>query len=253
MRACGLQGSYSLFPIPADDAGGLADITARVRTGEIRGLNVTIPHKQTVIRCLDDLTPTARAIGAVNTIYVNGARLIGDNTDAAGFLLDLKNFLNTAGRPADHQALMIGAGGAAHAVAYALLHDGWQVTIAARRLEQARRLAGSFPDYQIQIAESAGLQGAEFNLIVNTTPVGMVPDTDQSPWPENLPFPSGAAVYDLVYNPPETRLVKDACSEGLPATTGLGMLIEQAALAFTLWTGYNPPRQAMLRAAKLAY
>ena len=95
LRSCGLDGSYSLFPIPPDDKQRLEDLLESVRQGEIAGLNVTIPHKQNVIPFLDELTPTAKAIGAVNTIYLRDHQLIGENTDAPGFLADLKRFLTT--------------------------------------------------------------------------------------------------------------------------------------------------------------
>src|SRR5919109_2122988 len=96
LQACQLEGDYSLFPIQSNDAQGLKDILACIRSGELQGLNVTIPHKQNVIPFLDELTPTAKTIGAVNTIYLHDKKLIGDNTDAAGFLADLKKFLTTA-------------------------------------------------------------------------------------------------------------------------------------------------------------
>ena len=247
LKACGLEGDYSLFPVSPDDKQGLKSLLNRVRTGEITGLNVTIPHKQNVIPLLDKLTPTAQAIGAVNTIYLRDDRLIGDNTDALGFSADLKKFLTTeTQRHGDINALVLGAGGSARAVVYALVNSGWNVTIAARRIEQAQELAASFTNYELQITnyESFIHHPSTFNLIVNTTPLGMAPNADQSPWPENLPFPN-ASVYDLVYNPRETKLVKDARAQGLSATTGLGMLIEQAALAFELWTGQCPPREIM--------
>jgi len=247
LKACGLEGDYSLFPVSPDDKQGLKSLLNRVRTGEITGLNVTIPHKQNVIPLLDKLTPTAQAIGAVNTIYLRDNKLIGDNTDALGFSADLKKFLTTeTQRHGDINALVLGAGGSARAVVYALVNSGWNVTIAARRIEQAQELAASFTNYELQITnyESFIHHPSTFNLIVNTTPLGMAPNADQSPWPENLPFPN-ASVYDLVYNPRETKLVKDARAQGLSATTGLGMLIEQAALAFELWTGQCPPREIM--------
>ncbi|PJB66449.1 MAG: shikimate dehydrogenase, partial [Anaerolineae bacterium CG_4_9_14_3_um_filter_57_17] len=137
LKACGLRGDYSLFPIHPDDKQGLKDLLNRVRSGEITGLNVTIPHKQNVIPLLDELTPTAQAIGAVNTIYRHGEKLIGENTDAAGFLSDLKKNIGNWKLGIGKLALVLGAGGAARAVIYALLHDGWQVTLAARRIEQA--------------------------------------------------------------------------------------------------------------------
>ena len=120
LKACGLNGGYSLFSIRPDDSQGLKDLLARVRAGEIHGLNVTIPHKQNVIPLLDELTPTAQAIGAVNTIYLRENKLIGDNTDAAGFLSDLKKFVNKeTGRQVNTDALILGAGGSARAVVYA--------------------------------------------------------------------------------------------------------------------------------------
>lgn len=251
LQACGVEGDYSLFPIPPDDHQSLQDLLILVRSGEIHGLNVTIPHKQTVIQYLDELTPTAKSIGAVNTIYLRDSKLIGDNTDAPALLLDLKKFLATEERR--HRGLdvlVFGAGGAARAVVYALLNVGWDVNIAARRPEQAEQLATFFRQHEIQITnyDLSNIDLSNLFLIVNTTPLGMTPNTDQSPWPENLPFPSHAAIYDLVYNPRETKLVRDACSQGLSAATGLGMLVEQAALSFEIWTGYKPSREAMFDA-----
>jgi len=245
LKACGLRGDYSLFPIHPDDKQGLKDLLNRVRSGEITGLNVTIPHKQNVIPLLDELTPTAQAIGAVNTIYRHGEKLIGENTDAAGFLSDLKKNIGNWKLGIGKLALVLGAGGAARAVIYALLHDGWQVTLAARRIEQAGQLANSFTNYKLQVTSYETFQPSNlptFNLLINTTPVGMSPNIEASPLPENIVLNKNTVVYDLVYNPRETKLVKDARANGLQATTGLGMLIEQAALAFEIWTGCNPPR-----------
>jgi shikimate dehydrogenase len=263
LQSCDLDGSYSLFPVPPDDKQGLKDLLQRVRCGDVTGLNVTIPHKQKVIEFLDQLTPAAQAIGAVNTIYMRDEKLIGENTDAPGFLSDLKRFL-TPGTPrhGGFNALVLGAGGSARAVVYALLNDGWTISLCARRLEQVQQLADSFVNRQLLRSIPLGpitvyhLSDVEANLhakrlisnlslVVNTTPLGMAPNIDQSPWPDNLPFPPRAAIYDLVYNPRETKLVKDARAQGLPATTGLGMLIEQAALAFEIWTGRNPSREIM--------
>jgi shikimate dehydrogenase len=252
LRACGLEGDYSLFPVYPNDVQGLIDLLARVRSGEIQGLNVTIPHKQTVMQFLDELTPTAASIGAVNTIYFRENKLIGDNTDAPGFLKDLTRFLgNHPSKIVNRKSVIVlGSGGSARAVVYILLNDGWNVTIAARRIEQAVDLVSSFANFQVDIAgiDLSNRDLSNSALIVNTTPVGMAPNVDQSPWPEYLPFPLQAAIYDLVYNPRQTKLVRDACAQGQPATIGLGMLIEQAALSFEIWTGYQPPRDAMLAA-----
>lgn len=238
LKASGLDGDYSLFPITPDDMEGLKSLLVRVRSGEITGLNITIPHKQNVIEFLDELTPTAKTIGAVNVIYMRDDKLIGDNTDAAGFLTDLNKFLGDKSKIINRKsALVLGAGGGARAVVYALLNDDWKVTIAARRIEQAEQLASSFSNHKLRIANFMNLQVSTFDLIVNTTPVGMTPNVDQSPLPEDLSLPQHIAIYDLVYNPRETKLVRDARAQGLSATTGLGMLIEQAVLGFELWTG----------------
>lgn len=245
LKACGLQGDYSLFPIHPDDLQGSKDLLARVRSGEITGLNVTVPHKRNVVELMDELTPAAQTIGAVNTIYFRNSKLIADNTDAPGFLLDLKKFLDMEIQGhRDAHALVLGAGGSSRAVVYALFNNGWKVTLAARRIEQAQELARRFSGVKVLELNSKTILPANLQLIVNTTPVGMAPSTGQSPWPENLTFPH-AAIYDLVYNPRETKLVKDARAQNLNATTGLGMLIEQAALAFEIWTGHNPPRNIL--------
>lgn len=251
LASCGLGGEYSLFPIHTADGQGLADLLARVRAGEIDGLNVTIPHKQNVVPLLDGLTPAARAIGAVNTVYLKDGSLLGDNTDAPGFLADLDSFLTT--KTQRHQdtksALVLGAGGSARAVVYALVNDGWTVTLAVRRLEQAKDLAAR---YGLRIMPTLNLKSLTFNLVVNATPVGMSPNCDASPWPTGLPFPIDARIYDLVYNPPETALTRAARAQGFPAINGLGLLVEQAALSFERWTGREPSRAAMRQAAAAA-
>jgi shikimate dehydrogenase len=249
LKACGLEGSYSLFPIPPADTQGLKNILARLRSGGLHGLNVTIPHKQNVIPFLDELTPTARAIGAVNTLYLREEKLIGDNTDASGFLIDLKKFLAEDRSKIENRksAIIFGAGGSARAVVHALLNDGWNVTISSRRLEQAEDLARSFPNHYLPITNFQTFQLSNFQLFVNTTPLGMAPNIDQSPLPENATLPRDVIVYDLVYNPRETRLVREAKAQGYHAITGLGMLIEQAALSFQRWTGRIPPREALYR------
>ncbi|HAV76082.1 MAG TPA: hypothetical protein DCX53_01875, partial [Anaerolineae bacterium] len=131
--------------------------------------------------------------------------------------------------------------------------DKWSVTIAARRVEQAKEFATSYPNNRLRITSFSDLQpstprqaqDSAYDLVVNTTPLGMSPNLNQSALPENLSLPQHVAIYDLVYNPSVTKLVRDARLQGLQATTGLGMLIEQAALSFEIWTGCNPPRKAI--------
>ena len=254
LQSCSLEGDYSLFPIAPNDEESLKHLLCRIRSGEIHGVNVTIPHKQTVISLLDKLTPTAQAIGAVNTIYMQRNKLIGHNTDAQGFLTDLTEFLDSSPRISRNSslgsrrsALILGAGGSARAVVFALVNQGWDVTIVARRIEQAQGIATLFKDYALGITNNlSNTELSNIFLIVNTTPLGMTPRLDESSWPAHLLFPPHAAVYDLVYNPCETKLVQDARSQGLSARTGLGMLIEQAALSFEIWTGRRPSRDLML-------
>lgn len=249
LKAAGLEGSYSLFPVDPARPDELAHLLGRVRSGEIHGLNVTIPHKQAVLSLLDELSETAKAIGAVNTIHAKDGRLIGDNTDAAGFWDDVSSLMvNRKSKITNHQspitnhqsALVLGAGGSARAVVFALKAHGWEVSVAARRIEQAQALV---TELGLQAAQSLDSQTTSFELLVNTTPLGMTPNIETCAWDRG--FPPGAFVYDLVYNPPETLLIKRARTAGLQASNGLGMLIEQAALAFELWTGHPADRTAM--------
>lgn len=255
LKALGLRGEYRLFPIPLTGEGHqqIADLLAQVRTGVLDGLNITIPHKQTAIPMVDALTNVAHAVGAVNTLYVRDGKLIGDNTDVPGFLHDLGRL---TGMPRG-SAVVLGAGGSARAVAYALASSGWQVRVLARRVEQAAALVGEIASTtelavnlehglltNNMLAELAG----SLDLIINTTPLGMHPKNDGCPWPEDLPLPAHAAVYDLVYNPLETILVHRARAAGLRAMNGAGMLVAQAALAFHKWTGLPAPFEIMERA-----
>ena len=261
----GLRGEYRFCPVPPSPDGEreLRNLLRELRQGIWDGFNLTVPHKRSILPYLDGLSSVARAVGAVNTIYQEGTQLIGENTDVTGFQTDLKRWLDrlAGAKPRRKFSLVLGAGGAARAVAYALAQEGWQVTIAARRLEQANQLAEDLQfasyDWPIRIQaiplKAAFLSGFEpCGLVVNATPAGMFPDCDVSPWPPDLEFPDGIALYDLVYNPAETALVRAARRKGFPATNGLGMLVEQAALAFEGWTGKPAPRGFMRLAAERA-
>jgi shikimate dehydrogenase len=155
-------------------------------------------------------------------------------------------------------ALILGAGGAARAVAYSLLGVGWDVSIAARKLERARSLAGDlrihFKNKKIKAVELSysGLAkiGQRYSLIVNATAAGMYPDVLSSPWPAGLNFPEISFVYDLIYNPGMTELLKQAREKNIPASGGIGMLIEQAALSFQIWTGLSISRDVMYDSIK---
>ncbi len=266
LRFSGLQGEYRLYPVAPLPEGqeALEHMLKRLRQGSLHGLNVTIPHKQNVLPHLDELAPAARSVGAANTLYVQNGRLVGDNTDIPGFLADLQRQLPGA----SGKALVLGAGGSARAVVYALLQTGWQVVVAARRLEQAASLLpspvggrtrpelaegvgddGYLPSVQAVLLEASSLAGVpDVSLVVNATPVGMLPQPGASPWPEDLALPPGAAVYDLIYKPLETRLMRQARQAGHVAFNGLGMLVEQAALSFERWTGVSVNRAAIWEA-----
>lgn len=242
-----LKGEYGLYPA-APETADLQCLLGRVRQGELDGLNVTIPHKQTVLPLLDALEPAARAAGAVNVIFRRDHLLIGDNTDLPGFLSDLHQQFPHLAVPGQRKVLVLGAGGAARAVCAALHSAGWQLCLAARRPEQA---AGLMADLRLSSAESLPLDAAGLSacgsvaLIVNATPLGMAPNPQNNPWPASLPLPAGACIYDLIYNPSVTRLLQQAQQAGLSAASGAGMLVEQAALALERWTGRPAPRQVM--------
>lgn len=245
--ALGMNWHYGLLPTPP---GTVQATLSRLKKQGYRGANVTVPHKQAVIPYMDEIADSARAIGAVNTIVIQEGRLIGHNTDADGFLAALRE----AGfEPAGRRALVLGAGGGARAVVYALARAGCSVTIYNRTVQRAAQLAHHMQKQGLRspvtwVPNTAALNDLElsdFDLLVNATSVGMWPQSDASPWPETLPMPSHWAVYDLVYNPPETRLLAQARAAGARAVGGLGMLIHQGALAFKMWTGVTAPIEVM--------
>jgi shikimate dehydrogenase len=218
-----------------------------------RGANVTVPHKERVIPFLDELSEHASRIRAVNTIQVTpDGRLIGENTDWSGFLNHLKDL---GFDPAGSEALILGSGGSARAVGYALARSHAKVTLCSRNTRAAENLASDignfFPTHAPATRPTQWLTkpDVEIHLIVNTTPLGMSPDTGSSPWPEGVDFPGCKLVYDLVYNPPVTRLMEQARSKGIEAANGLEMLVYQAALAFEIWTGASAPVEIMKQAA----
>ena len=257
-QAAGVDLVYVPLPVrPGDVEGALHGLAAL----GFLGANVTVPHKQAVMALLDAVEPGARAIGAANTISVaadgESRGLSGFNTDWRGLLADLKvREVAIAGRP----CLLLGAGGAARAAAYALAHSGGQVELFARRVEQAQAVVAALqpavPDAALsafawwQLADR--LRGRRAPLIVNCTPLGMDPEATRSPWPGELAFPPGAFVYDLVYNPPQTVLMQQARAAGCRTANGLGMLLYQGALAFEIWTGIRPEVEVMAGALQAA-
>ncbi|MFP5501542.1 MAG: shikimate dehydrogenase [Candidatus Sericytochromatia bacterium] len=235
----GLPGSYMALPVPPDRLEGAM---AGVRAWRLPGLNVTVPHKTAVIPFLDGLTPQAEALGAVNTLFWDGDRLLGDNTDYAGFLESLPPEL-----PADVTVTILGAGGAARAVAAAMRDRGASaIHLAARNLEQAASLRADLlaatPGEILRPDDPAlGARFAQSGMLINATPVGMNGHS-LPPGAEQLALlPASAWVYDLIYNPAEPPLLATARARGLRCQNGLDMLLCQAAAAFERWTGRKPP------------
>ena len=252
--ALGLNIAYVPLPVRPEQ---LPDALRGLAALGFRGVNVTVPHKEAVISHLNAVFPATRTIGAVNTVVIGDGHLTGFNTDWSGFLSDLESHrLALYGR----DCLVLGAGGSARAVVYARLRRGSRVTALARRPEQAQRLATelgrAFPSaatVTVGSLDDAPQVAAHLDepILINTTPLGMAGEyLDLSPWPDDAPFPRGAFVYDLIYNPRETRFMAQARTAGRRTTNGLGMLVRQAAEAFEVLTGHRPDPAVMRRAVE---
>jgi shikimate dehydrogenase len=188
-----------------------------------------------VMPLLDTVSPHARTIGAVNTLVKRDGQLHGDNTDWLGFLADLT--WHEVDVSTLRHALVLGAGGSARGIVYALLQRGLRVSIVNRDAARAQALAQDLAALGSVTAISAVQDAAQPDLIVNCTSAGMEPNEHSTPWPETLAFPADAVLYDLVYKPRVTRLMQQAQAAGARAIGGIGMLVEQGAAAFSLWTG----------------
>ena len=252
LRALKLDWRYLLLPVHPDQ---IADAVRGLRALGFSGANVTIPHKVAVYGLMDELTPEALAVGAVNTIIIRDGRFIGHNTDAYGFL----TALTAAGyAPAERAALVLGAGGAARSVVFALARAGAHVAVYNRTQERAQALAAGLaphlPGADVQIVAVAGLAAAlrSADLVVNTTSVGMTGGPPGSPLPTGAQLRAGATVYDLIYTPRLTPFLRQARACGAQTIGGLGMLVHQGAQALTLWTGREAPVDVMERAARRA-
>jgi shikimate dehydrogenase len=249
----GLDWCYIPLPVSNTKAETIGDAVRGLPALGFTGANVTVPHKQAVMPHLDWLTPAAQAIGAVNTIRVEAdGQLSGDNTDARGFIADLRDHgVALDGR----RAVILGAGGSARAIVFGLAEAGCRsIAILNRTAQKAHDLAmdmrAFFPFCRISGHEPhhLALMAGEADLIVNCTSLGMTPNVDTTPWDDAVAFRPDQVVYDLVYNPPQTRLLQKATADGAQAINGLGMLIWQGAIAFERWTGQLPP-VAVMRAA----
>ena len=222
----------------------LPDFLAAIEPLGIRGFSVTLPHKQNILRHLNDCDPMAAAIGAVNTVVVRGAgKLYGYNTDYVGVLRALERRMPLRGS----RVLILGAGGAARAVAFALAQSGASVCISARRPEKARALARAVG---AEAVPRVSIRREFFDAIVNATPVGMHPRVARSPLEAREL--NCRLVFDLIYRPRVTRLLQLAARRGIETVSGLDMFLAQGAAQWEIWTGERAPvapmRRAVLRA-----
>jgi len=205
----------------------------------LAGFSVTIPHKQKIIRYLDAVDPLAKRIGAVNTVWRKGGKWRGTNTDALGVTGPLSKAL----RLAKSSVLIVGNGGAARGAAFALAEAGAKIALVGRNADRVRALS------KVCNAEALGreqLAGRHFDVVVHATPLGMFPNCNECFFNGHIP---GDVVFDMVYNPLETVLVRHAREQGLVVIPGIEMFVEQAVRQFEIWTGDSAPRPAMQKAA----
>jgi len=256
--AAGLDYVYVPFPVAPEK---LPQAVEAVRALEMAGVNVTVPHKEAVLPLLDELSEAAALIGAVNTIVNRSGRLYGDNTDGRGFLRSLE--MGPGFLPAGKTALILGAGGAARAVAVQLALAGAGRLIIANRTPARALELTSFLNKRTGVETGAatwpgtpgGIAGftslaeefASSDLIVQATSIGLQHDAGWTGLPFDRMRPE-QVVCDLVYKPPETSFLKAARRAGARAVNGLGMLLYQGALAFEMWTGVPAPVSVMQEA-----
>ncbi|HKZ99137.1 MAG TPA: shikimate dehydrogenase [Thermoplasmata archaeon] len=245
LASANIPGVYLLFDVGADTLRRMVDEPDRIR---LRGFNVTIPYKEAVADLVDDVDGDAEALGAVNTVVVADGWTKGHNTDVHGFRIALRSLGIRLGQ---RKALVVGAGGAAKAVVHVLLREGAAVTVANRTPSRAEALARGF-DESVEVADPDELESrGPWDLLVNATPVGTKGLAPGVPVPDAT-IRRSKFVFDLVYNPPETPLLASARRAGVPAASGLTMLVHQAAKAYELWIGLSPDMKAMETAAREA-
>tara|TARA_R110002073_G_scaffold66699_9_gene166446 strand:+ start:2039 stop:2884 length:846 start_codon:yes stop_codon:yes gene_type:complete len=245
LRKYGVTGDYAAFHVAKNE---LADFIARLKSNKIEGVNLTVPHKESAMALVDELDASAKKIGAVNTIYFDErGKMIGANTDGYGFLKHLKQ--TTQSWAAEKGPVtIIGAGGAARAVIISLLDEGVpEIRLVNRTLERATSLANEIADSRIKVIPWRDREDALLNaeLLVNVTTLGMTGQPALELSLDNLPIK--ATVYDIVYSPLETDLLKRARERGNETVDGLGMLLHQAVPGFKAWFGVMPEVDQGLR------
>ncbi len=236
-HALGLNAVYLAFLVE-----DLPSAVAGIRALGIRGANVTIPYKWAIQELLDEIDPISRTLEAVNTILNRDGRLVGYNTDWIGSLIALQEVTEVSGK----FCVLIGAGGAARAVAYGLIRAGAEVVVVNRTEAKARQMAKKLG---CQFAPLDSLSELRAQILVNATPIGMEPATEECPVPPSWLRP-GMVVMDAVYAPPRTRLLREAKSRGCQIVDGLRWLVRQGAESFIIWLGIRPPEDLMDRTCR---
>ena len=244
-KEMGMDYVYVAFQVKKE---GLGEAIRGMRGLNIRGLNVTIPHKVAIIPLLDRLDHLAELIGAVNTVVNDNGVLTAYNTDAEGFLRAL---LERGIEPRGKNVVILGAGGASRAISFILAERGSSLVILNRTLDKARECASRIGEvFQKEVkalefdSENLAKALTEADVLVNTTSVGMYPDTDKTPVSSDLLRP-GLIVVDIVYNPIKTRLLEETEAAGAGTISGIDMFVWQGALAFEKWTGLKAPVKLM--------
>jgi shikimate dehydrogenase len=252
--ALGLNWRYLTMEVKPEN---LADAMRGVRALGMRGINLTIPHKVAVIPLLDDIAVDAQIIGAVNTVYREGDRLIGANTDGKGFLRGLRDEAQID--PKGKRVAVLGAGGAARAITFELAFAGASaLTVVNRSEERGQQLINALRKDTTAAVQfipwsTPYVVPPEIDILVNATSIGLYPDVEMLPHVSLDQARSDLFVCDVIPNPPDTRLMQLARSRGLRTLNGLSMLVYQGTIGFELWTGQTAPEAAMKEALRKAF
>lgn len=244
-----LNSVYMAFKIKDIEAG-----VSAIKAFNVKGVSVTIPHKVSIMPFLDKLDPGAQKIGAVNTIVNKNGKLTGYNSDSIGAVAALEEKTEIAGK----KTAILGAGGAARAIGFGVQEKGGRVIIINRTIEKGKQLAH---DLGTEFCPLSDFNPAQCDILINTTPLGMTPDTDSMPINPDQIKPDqinpdqikpGMTIMDIIYNPLETKLLKHAAAKGCKIIDGLSMFVYQGAIQFELWTGKTAPIDIMKKTVKQA-
>jgi shikimate dehydrogenase len=253
-QALGLRWRYLTIEVPPES---LRDAITGVRGLRMRGANLTIPHKETVIQYLDEVAPDARLIGAVNTVRREGSRLIGENTDGKGFLRGLRQ--DAGAEPAGKKVVVLGAGGASRAIVTELALAGVaDILVVNRSVLRGEAMASELARKTKQTIRFEPWVGKfrvplDADLLVNATSIGLFPDVAAMPPVDFSGASARLLVADAVPNPPETALLREARRLGFSTLDGLSMLVHQGAIGFRMWTGQDAPEAVMKEALRAAF